>query len=201
MVGRVLRQRGLPLGHQLRAHDGEQEQHHETNAEGNDLHAALSTPASDIGDSVTPGDAYTSAETLQPEHEEAAREIQSGEGAHCPRQQINDELHVLEEPIQHRADRGRRGSVDGRITERRRLEIMTKHPGRWNVSQLQQRRQGESESHSQRGNRADDEAAGRGRRQLRLHQIVEQQSQSVLRQEADDTPYHARPDGKNHQLR
>ena len=102
VIRRARRQRRLPLRHQLRAHRRQQQQHHETDAERDHLHAALAAAPGDVRDTVTPGDADAATKPLQRQHEQPPGKVQHEERGDRARQQVSDELEVAEQHVEQR---------------------------------------------------------------------------------------------------
>ena len=63
MIRRVLRQARAPLLHQVVAHDREQQQHHQPEAERDDLNDAVAAAPRDVRHAVAPGDTDAAAQT------------------------------------------------------------------------------------------------------------------------------------------
>ena len=101
-----------------------QQQHHETDAESHDLHAALAAATCHIRDSVPPGDADAAAHTLQREHEQPSGEVQDEERDQRTAEQVGDQLEIAEQHVQECRDRRGRDSVDRGVAQRRRPDVL-----------------------------------------------------------------------------
>ncbi len=75
VIGRILVERLTPAFEQIGAHDRQQQQHGQTQAECDDLHRARAAAARDVGEAVTPGHTDTGAKPAHQCYQPAADEV------------------------------------------------------------------------------------------------------------------------------
>ena len=179
------RQARAPLPQQVVADQSEQQQDHEAEAEGDDLHDAVAAAARDVRESVTPGHADTATQRRECLHEQPSGEREEQKRPENARGDIRNEPRITHHPVEQREDHRDRDAVHGRESQWRRREITAQHPCRRDALQLQQWRQ--RESHQDHHGR-DESERGRvrsRRRQIAAHEIAQEPGEAGLREISD----------------
>jgi hypothetical protein len=205
VVGRIGRQAALPVAQQVVTHQREQQQHHEAEAEGHDLHDAVAAAAGDVHEAIAPGDTHAAAQRRKQFHQHPARDGEQQERRAEPARHVAHELRITHDPVQQREHGADRQAVDHGIAQRRRLQVAAQDARRRNALQAQQRRQREADEHDDSSDGTQQEGISRRWRQVAAQQVPQQPGNAGLRHVTDRRAGNGRHDGDcdelDHRLR
>ncbi len=141
MVGRIFGKRLPPTLEQVGAHDRKQQQHGQSQPEGDHLYGAGAAAPRDIGKSVAPRDANPGAIPGHHVHEPAADEIQRRRDDDNAAEQDREHARVSNRAIDERRDGRQRQACDQQPRRCGRHGVVAQHPEWRSFTQLNQRRQ------------------------------------------------------------
>ena len=167
VIRKIRRQGALPVAVQIVAQDRQQQQRHDAGAEGHQLHHALGAPPAQVRDAKAPRDSDPAAQPPGERHEREARERESQDEDDERGGEIPEEPRIGHHPVDEQQHHAHRGAEGQQHHQRRRAEVAPQHAQRRHACQLQQRRQGETGQHRDRGHEADGERREARGRELR----------------------------------
>ena len=185
VVGCIVRDRVPPVGEQVIAYDGQQQQHHDADADGNDLRDAERLVARDVGEAIAPGGAGLPAHRAGEPHEGQRGNAKHDHRRHAAAEHPGGELPVAGLPHDQRAEREGSAGVAERRARRQPAEVSPDDARRRHLAQAHDRRQREARDQHQAGGKPLHHRQQRRLRQLGHQQAADEGRETRLRRVTD----------------